>query len=75
MAPNSPGPERGYLMDVLANGSVRIVAETNVTNYIYNDSTVSVNDGQWHHVLGIKSGSTINIYIDGIYRSGTQTSV
>src|SRR3989338_2084531 len=67
--------EQGYLLDVLATGLVRVVAETNVSNYIYMDSTSSVNDNKWHYVVGYKSGSTVKVFIDGIDRSGTQTTL
>ena len=28
-------------------------------------STTSVNDGAWHHVVGVYTGSQLQIYIDG----------
>lgn len=30
------------------------------------EGTISVNDGQWHHVAGTYDGKTIKIYVDGI---------
>jgi hypothetical protein len=30
-------------------------------------SNASINDGNWHHVVGTRSGSTIKVYIDGRY--------
>jgi hypothetical protein len=32
------------------------------------------NDGRWHHVAAIRSGNTINLYIDGNKYSGTSPS-
>ncbi len=31
-------------------------------------SFIPVNDGQWHHVAGVKSGTTYSIYVDGTFR-------
>ncbi len=72
--PASPGPERGYTLDVLATGYARIVAETSTSAYMYVDSTAMVNDGNWHHVAGHRNGSTVRIYIDGVDQSGAQTT-
>ncbi len=31
-----------------------------------NDSTTRIDDGSWHHIVGIYDASTIRIYIDGV---------
>lgn len=28
--------------------------------------TTSLNDGQWHHLVGVRSGATVLIYVDGV---------
>lgn len=28
-------------------------------------STASVNDGNWHHIVGVKDGGTVRMYVDG----------
>jgi hypothetical protein len=33
----------------------------------------NVNDGKWHHVAGERTGSTINIYVDGVLDASTST--
>lgn len=72
----SPGPpEIGYALDVLATGQVRLIVETDASNYIYADSSTIVNDGNWHHVVGMRNGATVKLYIDGVDRSGTQTTI
>ncbi len=38
-------------------------------------STTTVNDGKWHHVAGVRSGNTINIYIDGVLSNSLSTTV
>ncbi|MEX0642954.1 MAG: LamG domain-containing protein [Pirellulales bacterium] len=37
-------------------------------------STVSVNDGQWHHVAGVYTGSQLRIYIDGALNNSVNSS-
>lgn len=71
---DNAGTGAGYLLDVLANGLLRIVAQTNSSNYIYVDSSVPVNDNAWHHVAGVRNGATVQTYIDGVNRSGTQVT-
>lgn len=36
--------------------------------------TVDVGDGEWHHVVGVYSGSEIRIYVDGILDNGLSIS-
>lgn len=38
-------------------------------------STVSVTDTGWHHVVGTKNGASIKLYIDGVDRTGTVTNL
>ena len=45
---------------------------------IYNQYTSAVNDGNWHHLVGVKSGSTSILYLDGSVvgsPSGTQANI
>lgn len=38
------------------------------------NSTTTINDGTWHHLMGVKSGSTTHIYVDGnLENSGSGT--
>jgi hypothetical protein len=46
-------------------GSIDLVTDDNV-NKREAISSVSVSDGQWHHIVGLRAGDTINVYIDGI---------
>ena len=36
--------------------------------------TVDVGDGEWHHVVGVYTGSEIRIYVDGILDNGLSIS-
>ena len=33
-----------------------------------------VNDGKWHHVVGVYDGSTVSLYIDGVLDNSSQAS-
>jgi hypothetical protein len=46
-------------------GSIDLVTDDD-TNKREAISSVSVSDGQWHHIVGLRNGDTINVYIDGI---------
>lgn len=52
-------------------GKVRF-ARYDGTHNPYAISSVAVNDNIWHHVVGVKSGSTMTLYMDGA-SSGTST--
>ena len=34
----------------------------------------NVNDGQWHHVVGVYDGSTVSLYIDGVLDNSSEAS-
>ncbi|MFP4097870.1 MAG: LamG domain-containing protein, partial [Alphaproteobacteria bacterium] len=37
-------------------------------NSVSNDleGTTPINDGAWHHVVGVKNGNTLSVYVDGV---------
>lgn len=49
-----------------------------VATRVYAQHTVAQNDGQWHHLVGVKSGSSSILYLDGAQVAtgvGTQASI
>lgn len=50
-----------YLSDL---GYVSIAFYSGSVKELY--SVTTVNDGNWHHVVGVYNGSTLKIYIDGV---------
>jgi parallel beta-helix repeat protein len=52
-------------------GKVRVARYDGSNNPAIN-STVLINDGKWHHIAFVKSGSNLTLYIDG-NSSGTTT--
>lgn len=62
--PGSTGYQGEYMLNVNANGTL--------SYFIYNSgyqvnltTTATVNDGNWHHILAVRSGSTVTVYVDG----------
>ena len=41
------------------------VPTPNVSTYYTANAGASINDNQWHHVLGTYDGSTVSVYLDG----------
>lgn len=37
------------------------------------NSTTNVKDGQWHHIVGVRQGSDLHIYIDGVLDNTTSS--
>jgi hypothetical protein len=52
-------------------GKIRVARFDGVNNPAIN-STALINDGKWHHIAFVKSGSNLTLYIDG-NSSGTTT--
>jgi Concanavalin A-like lectin/glucanases superfamily len=62
----------GYYMDLAdtANSFRLRVTKQDVQDLVH--STISItNDGQFHHVVFTRSGTTLNLYIDGVDRTGS----
>lgn len=65
----STGIERGYYVDVMANGKVRAAFETTPSNYRVVDSSVVVNDNRFHYVVFVRSATTTaGLYVDGVWQ-------
>ena len=55
-----------YQLSTTAGGAVQFWLRSNSSTYQFNlTSTQTVNDGQWHFIVGVRSGTTGYIYIDG----------
>lgn len=62
----------GYYVDLLTDGKIRAGIATTGGDYRVRDSSVSVNDGNWHLVIFIRSsiGGLPDVYIDDTLRNG-----
>jgi hypothetical protein len=68
--PNTAGSTVSYSLSVAA-GKAKV--SVNLSGGAYSvTSTASVNDGQWHHLVGTFASSTLSLYLDG---SAAATSV
>jgi len=66
----SGGHRYGLVVGEQTEGLLTLVTDDNVTK-AQARSTTSVNNDVWHHVLGVREGSTIKIYIDGVLEATT----
>ncbi|MFB0524062.1 MAG: LamG domain-containing protein, partial [Phycisphaerae bacterium] len=42
-----------------------LTVDDNATK-VQSTSSVTVDDGQWHHIVGMRDGSSLRLYIDGV---------
>ena len=58
------GHRYGIIVGEEGNGTVTLVTDDNSTKYTPNNST-SVTDDTWHHLVGVRDGTTLRVYVDG----------
>ena len=46
-------------------GVVSLVTDDDVTKYVVNSTSVT-NDDEWHAIVGLREGTSLRIYIDGV---------
>lgn len=65
----------GYQLDVNAAGNIAFKILNNQNIAFQQNSSVAVNDGNWHHVLVEvnRTTSSVKIYVDGILANGTSS--
>jgi hypothetical protein len=62
----------GIAFDIDGSGNLRLLLSSGAIHTI--SSTVLVNTGTWRHVVGLRSGTAIKLYIDGVdVGSGTSS--
>jgi len=47
-------------------GAVTVTTDDDVTK-VQATSTATVNDNQWHHVIALRNGLTLRVYVDGVF--------
>ena len=61
--------DKGYLLYYL-NGYPNISGRNTYGSYVKTlNTSVSISDGNWHHVLGVIAGNTWEIWVDGVLAS------
>ncbi len=53
-----------YDLEMQSSGRIRWLIDDG-TNSASLTSSVTINDGQWHHIVATRNGGTIELYIDG----------
>jgi Concanavalin A-like lectin/glucanases superfamily len=67
LAKHSSGTPSGYLIGINKDGDYG--ADNMAWFYNYSDgliSTTSVNDDQWHQIVGVRGNGVLKIYVDGL---------
>jgi hypothetical protein len=69
-------PGNGWYIDLLADGKIRCDVDSDgTTAYFTRDSTVSINNNQWHQVVMVRTGAAaISVYVDGSASNGATSS-
>jgi microcystin-dependent protein len=63
------GPTGGFDVYVTSDGKVAL--DQAEVSRIAQTTGVNVSDGQWHHTVVTKAGSSIHLYVDGVDRTDT----
>lgn len=72
----SGGGQQGFLLYTNYGGSTPYFGTWNGASTPYvNANTQTNNDSKWHYIVGVRSGTTLAIYIDGKLDNSTTTSV
>ena len=59
----------------VSNGKFAIVFRNTANTQKGLISTININDGQWHHVLAIKTTTNLYLYVDGVLESNAQGDI
>src|SRR5262249_3500065 len=70
---NSNTPYAGVWTDTSNKAAFTVRDNSNVSVTVA--GTTSVNDGNWHHIVGVRDGNKFSIYVDGVLEGSTTTSV
>ena len=64
------------ILQVTATGLASFLVRDDATNLINISSTEAINNGQWHLIVGVRDGTTTNLYVDGrIVNTGSDGSL
>ena len=70
------GGQFGYLLREYNTGVAEFGISSNGTLFTDVVGTTTINDGQWHHIVGTYVPSTsLNIYVDGVLQNTNSTSI
>ncbi|BAU27761.1 ricin-type beta-trefoil lectin protein [Aneurinibacillus soli] len=61
----------GFLLVIKPDGSLKFATDNGFGFYEIDSSPTSILDGSWHHVVAVRKGGVLNIYLDGVLLEGT----
>ncbi len=64
--PGASGYIGEYMLNVNANGTVNFMVYGSGGYQFDLTTTAAINDGQWHHLSALRSGTAGEVYIDGV---------
>jgi hypothetical protein len=59
------GTQAGYELFINQTTGVLVFQAGTVGAYSYRVGTRNISDGKWHHVVGLRTGTTFHVYVDG----------
>ena len=67
---------KGYVLLIDSNGKFQFAIDDNSGAGVkYVLSTTSANDGIWHHIAGVREGTNIRLYVDGVEDAASPTAI
>lgn len=70
----STGGRRHWMIDHLANGKFRFVMYNSAgTEFVASSNNNYTSNAAWYHVVGVRSGNTLTLYVDGVAQTATAT--
>ena len=61
----SPHATRSYQVQVQSSGEARLVVFKSGSTLDIVTGTSSINNGNWHHIMGVNDGADLKIYVNG----------
>jgi hypothetical protein len=63
-----------YMLSIDTGNHASLFLRDGVGNAVTVSGSSPINDGQWHHIAGIRAGATGSIYVDGVAEASRSTS-
>jgi len=63
-----------YRLNMLGDGRVQMAFRTTGGTDQTANSNLSINDGEWHHVVGVGMTTSLAVFVDGVKSSGSATN-
>jgi hypothetical protein len=67
--------DQGATFSINSSGFASLATEEQGAGSTAVNGTIAVNDGNWHHVVGVRSGTTLSAYVDGAFDNSATGTV